>query len=132
MPTVMLIFLGAGLGGVLRHGIGSAVHTWYGPTFPLGTLIVNVLGCLAMGVLTQMFSSTWPVREEVRLALLVGVLGGFTTFSSFGRETMALLERGESGKAGLYVLLSNVLGIGAVWAGALLAKRLTPEAAAAS
>ncbi len=119
-----LIFLGAGAGGLLRYWLGGWVQTLSGPTFPLGTLVVNVSGCLAIGFLVTLFTGPVLIREEFRAAILIGILGGYTTFSSFGRETMALVADGQWLGAGANVLLSNVLGLSAVWAGSSLASRL--------
>lgn len=120
----LLVFLASGVGGVLRYLMSGAVQAWWGPTFPIGTLAVNVVGCLAMGFLATALTGPIIVREEYRIAVLVGLLGGFTTFSSFGRETMTLISEGEWTLAGLNVLLSNVLGLAAVWAGAALSVKL--------
>ena len=120
----VLIFLGAGAGGVLRYWLGGWVQGVAGPGFPVGTLVVNVTGCLAIGFLTTLFTGAGLVREEFRAAIIIGILGGYTTFSSFGRETMSLVANGQWTCAGLNVLLSNVLGLGAVWVGIALATRL--------
>jgi CrcB protein len=121
--TSTLIFLGAGSGGLLRHWIGGAVQNWWGPAFPIGTLIVNVSGCLAMGFLAALWTGPGAVREELRLAVLVGVLGGYTTFSSFGRETLTLMNDGHWGRAGVYILASVIVSLAAVWIGAMGANR---------
>jgi CrcB protein len=126
----MLIFLGAGSGGLLRHWIGGAVQHWWGPAFPLGTMIVNISGCLAMGFLATAWSGPILIREEYRQAVLIGVLGGYTTFSSFGRETLALIHDGEWWRAGGYVLGSVLLSLAAVWVGAMAAAKLYGPGAA--
>ncbi|MBR59349.1 MAG: fluoride efflux transporter CrcB [Myxococcales bacterium] len=118
--TWIFIVLGGAAGTGLRYGLAGLGQRLAPGGFPVGTLSVNVLGCLAIGVLAAWFSVTQAgsdVREEVRLALLVGVLGGFTTFSSFGLETLRLMQAGQSGQALLYVGLSNGLGLLAVWVG---------------
>jgi CrcB protein len=125
-----LVFLGAGAGGVLRYWLGGVVQHWFGASapgwasFPVGTLVVNVSGCFLIGLLAVMLTGPLMVREEVRLALLIGVLGGYTTFSSFGRETLALVHDGQWLFAGLNVLVSNAAGLAAVFAGDRLAMRL--------
>lgn len=124
MTLYVLIFLASGLGGVLRHATGTAAQAWFGRDFPLGTLVVNVSGCLAMGFLITMFATTLAVHEEYRLAVLVGLLGGYTTFSSFGRDTIELVNNGQLGRAALYVLLSVSLSLIAVWGGSAIATRL--------
>jgi len=119
-----LIFLGAGTGGLLRYWLGAAVQNWWGPAFPMGTLIVNISGCLAMGFLAAAWTGPVLIREEYRLAVLVGVLGGYTTFSTFGRETLMLASGGEWFRAGVYVLASVALSLAAVWAGAAAANKI--------
>lgn len=121
-PT--LIFIGAGGGGVLRYWLSGLVQGWWGPTFPLGTLIVNVSGCLAMGFFATVWTGPVLIREEYRSAVLIGVLGGYTTFSTFGRETMALVHDGEWWRAGGYVFGSVALSLLAVWVGAAIASKL--------
>ncbi len=116
----VLIFLGAGAGGLLRHWVGGLVQGLAGPSFPLGTLIVNVTGCFAAGFIASVLAGP-AVREDLRAAVLIGVLGGYTTFSAFGRETIALASEGRWVAAGLNVLLSNALGLAGVWAGAAAA-----------
>ncbi len=123
-----LIFLGAGTGGLLRFWLGGLVQGWLGPQFPFGTLVVNVTGCLVMGFLATMWGGgvpgTVPVRDEIKAAILVGALGGYTTFSSFSLESLSLAQHGEWGRAGLYVVASVVLSLAAVWVGAMLAERV--------
>ena len=122
MGIVGAIAAGGAAGSVIRHYLGR----WNGPleagALPWGTLAANVLGCLALGLLGALFATTWSAaRPEVRMGLLVGVLGGFTTFSSFGFETLQLVQEGHGGRALLYVALSNGLGLGAAWLGYRLA-----------
>jgi len=119
-----LIFLGAGAGGLLRYWFGGWVQALVGTAFPLGTLMVNVTGCLAMGFLAALCAGPGVQREELRAAMLIGVLGGYTTFSSFGRETIALAAEGRWAFAGAYVLLSNLLCLIGVWAGGSAPKAL--------
>lgn len=121
-PT--LIFIGAGFGGLLRYWLGGLVQNWWGPSFPLGTMAVNITGCLVMGFLVAAWYGPVLVRDEVRVAVLVGVLGGYTTFSTFGRETLALVQDGDWPRAGLYILGSVVLSLLGVWLGSVLAGRL--------
>jgi CrcB protein len=112
---ITLIATGGAAGSLLRYWLGMRVQG--GAAFPYGTLVVNVSGCLAIGFLAAVLAGP-GVREEYRLAILVGVLGGYTTYSSFGLETYRLATGGQAGMAAAYVLLTNVLAIGAVWAGA--------------
>ena len=99
-----------------RHGSAAA--------FPIGTLVVNTLACLAVGFLGAALAGPLLIREEYRVALLVGLLGGFSTFSTYGLETFSLLGDGQKWRAGANVLLSNGLGLGAVWIGYRLAERI--------
>jgi fluoride exporter len=117
MQKSILIFLGSGLGGVLRYALSSAVQRWHGGPFPLGTLAVNLLGCFVLGLLTGLFAAALPLRDEYRLALTVGLLGGFTTFSAFGQETHALLRDGHAPHAALNIALHIAAGLAAVYAG---------------
>lgn len=123
MSAGLLLGVAAGgaVGTLARFLVSRGVQGATGATFPLGTLLVNVLGCLAIGFLAERLSEVVLVREEVRLALLVGVMGGFTTFSSYGWETLRLLTSGHVAAALANVLLSNVLGLVAVWIGWRLA-----------
>lgn len=128
MLTWVCIFLGAGAGGLLRHVLGSALQAnapaWVPGVFPSGTLAVNISGCFAIGVLAAV-QGGWLAREEVRLGLIVGVLGGYTTFSSFSLEVLRLFETGHGARAAVYVLLSNALGLGAAWGGMGLTRWVT-------
>ncbi|HVZ93551.1 MAG TPA: fluoride efflux transporter CrcB [Phycisphaerales bacterium] len=124
MVNLLIVFVGAGLGGMLRYALGGAVQQWWGPSFPVGTLVVNVSGCLAIGALATLFTGPLLVREEVKLFVLIGVLGGYTTFSSFGRETMSLIGDGEWMYAVLNVVLSNAAGLAAVWMGSAVVTRV--------
>jgi len=126
----VLVFVGSGAGGLLRYALGGLIQTWWGPAFPMGTMLVNISGCFAMGFLAAALGGQVPLREEYRLVLLVGVLGGYTTFSSFGRETIVLMEEGAWVRAGAYVLVSVLVGLVAVWLGGVLAGRVWPTAPA--
>jgi len=117
------IAVGGACGTLCRFLLLILVQRLSGVRFPLGTLIVNVLGCLLVGFLAVTLARYWSVREEWRLGILVGVLGGFTTFSTFGIETYELGVAGQARLASLNVLLSCGLGIAAVWLGVHLAER---------
>ncbi len=114
----LIVFLGAGLGGMARHGIG-VVSLRLGSGFPYGTLFINVLGSTLMGVLVGWYAMRGGT-QPVRLFLATGVLGGFTTFSSYALEGVLLLERGETAAAALYILGSVALGLGGLFLGLLL------------
>lgn len=114
MFKYVLIAIGGGLGSVLRYWLHGWVQRWVGVGFPWGTMAVNVLGCLLLGCLAAAFGTHSQIREEYRLGLTVGVLGGFTTFSTFGLETFKLAEQGAVGLALLNMLGSCGLGLLAV------------------
>lgn len=118
MFNVLLVALGGAVGAVARYGVGVGVARLLGLAFPWGTLIVNVAGGLLMGLLTARFG---PEQETLRLALGVGVLGGFTTFSAFSLETVRLMEH-QPGLAMLYAAASVLLSVGACWAGLMLGR----------
>ena len=117
MLKLALIFIGSGLGGVCRYALSGWVQrlgTW---SFPVGTLAVNLMGCLLIGFLTASLSGRILIREEYRVALIVGILGGFTTFSAFGMETFALLNDGQFARAAMNVAASVGAGLATVWIG---------------
>lgn len=114
----VLVFLGAGLGGALRHGVNRLVPLMTKLDFPFATLAVNVAGCFVMGLLAGWFTlRADAVSQEWRLLLTTGVLGGFTTFSAFSLDAALLWERGALGLAGLYVGATVILTLAAVLAG---------------
>ena len=113
LSTLLFVALGGSIGAVLRYLIANVGQSWTTYSFPIGTLVVNILGCAAIGLITAMIvGSQTQHREVLRLLLVIGVLGGFTTFSSFAFDTIELFDDGRFGQAMLYVVLTNVLGIG--------------------
>ncbi len=122
MFNLLIIMLGGAAGTGLRHLVNLACEP-IAKVFPFGTLMVNVTGCLLIGCLAHMFRDAAGIRETYRLALIVGVLGGFTTFSSFGFDTFRLADEGQLTKAAINVLANNVLGIAAVVIGYRFAQR---------
>lgn len=123
-PTWLLVALGGALGTLLRFALGGWVHHATGGTFPWGTFGINVLGALAIGALAAYADRGGALPVASRIALQVGVLGGFTTFSSFGIETFRLVQHGEWPRAAGYVLGTNVLGLAAVWIGYRVIERM--------
>ena len=118
MRAVLLVAMGGALGSVARFKLsGFVLHHAIDWRFPLGTFIVNVLGCVVIGVLAGLAVKQEFFSPEARLFLFTGVLGGFTTFSAFGLETFDLLRRGEPLIAGSYVMLSVGVGLLTLWAG---------------
>jgi CrcB protein len=128
MTRLLLVAAGGALGAALRYAIAGPIQRPLGDAFPLGTLAVNVLGCFLIGLLATLFNGPLRLGEGARLAILVGVLGGFTTFSAFGLETLHLVQRGHPGRAAAYVLASNALCLVACWVGWRVASLWTPAA----
>ena len=113
-----LVALGGAIGAGCRHLVNLGSLRLFGPTYPVGTLTVNVVGGLLMGLLAGYFALRYTGGgQELRLFLATGVLGGFTTFSAFSLDALLLWERGDVVAAVVYVLLSVVLSIGALAAG---------------
>jgi len=113
----LIVFLGAGIGGALRHGVNLASVRVFGLGFPFGTLIVNVMGSLAMGLLAGYFAYRTGVPQHMRLFLTTGILGGFTTFSAFSLDAALLMERHAYGLAAAYVAVSVAVSLAALFAG---------------
>ncbi|HEX5883163.1 MAG TPA: fluoride efflux transporter CrcB [Pyrinomonadaceae bacterium] len=124
MQKTILIGLAGLAGTLLRYWLSEFVARPYGGTLPWGTLVVNVIGCFAAGVVFFLTEERLLVSEAVRMMVLIGLLGGFTTFSAYGLQTFALLRDGEVGLAILNVATSNVLGLFMVWIGYALARSL--------
>ena len=121
MKGMLLVALGGAIGSVARYRLsGLVLHHTIDWRFPAGTFAVNVLGCLTAGVLAGLAGKHDLLSPEARLLLFTGVLGGFTTFSAFGLETMFLLRRGEVWIAAANVLGSVVAGLLALWLGMAL------------
>lgn len=115
--SYLIVFLGAGIGGAGRHGVNVLAARLFGTAFPAGTLVINVLGCLLMGLIAGIFALRGHLPQEMRLFLTTGILGGFTTFSAFSLDAALLWERGEAGLAVLYVGASVIFSLLAVAAG---------------
>ena len=120
------IFIGlAGLvGTLLRYWLSGFVARQYGETFPWGTMVVNLIGCLVTGAVFFLTEERFLVSPTVRTVILIGLLGGFTTFSSYGLQTFTLLRDGKVGLAILNVIASNMLGLSMVWIGYVVGRVL--------
>ena len=118
--------LGGALGSIARHGVNRIVHQhWPGLRFPLGTVVVNVIGCCIIGMLAGfVISGRLPMRFYWREFIFVGILGGFTTFSTFGLDTITLLRTGASGQAMLNIFIHLMGGLGGVYVGLVVCERL--------
>ena len=123
MLNVLLVGAGGFLGAVSRYGL-SILLTRPGAGFPVATLVANLVGCLLIGALFPWVGEGKPGGAGGRLFLVVGILGGFTTFSAFGHETVDLMKRGEAGVAAGYVAASVILGLAAVWIGRMAGSSL--------
>jgi CrcB protein len=113
----LIVFIGAGIGGALRHGVNVGAARLFGYGFPLGTMIVNIAGSFAMGLLAGYFAFRPGINQHMRLFLTTGVLGGFTTFSAFSLDAAVLIERHALGMAAGYVLGSVAASLSALFFG---------------
>lgn len=121
----LMVFIGGGIGAALRHSVNLGAARLFATSFPYGTLTVNIVGCLVMGLLTGYFAFKGDVSQHWRLFMTTGILGGFTTFSAFSLDVALLYERGEIGLAATYILASVVVSLVAVFAGLALMRSLT-------
>lgn len=119
MPPFLIVGAGGFVGAILRYGVHTLTVGRAG-TFPVGTLVVNVLGCFGLGLLAAWLDERQELSVELRLALGTGLLGALTTFSTFGVETLDLMRAGEPRLAMANVALNLVLGLGAAWIGRAL------------
>lgn len=122
MKLILAIAVGGALGSVTRHLMAARISAWLGSGFPWGIFTVNILGGLVMGVLVELMALRWSVGGEWRAFLTVGIVGGFTTFSSFSLDVVLLMERGDYGLAALYVIGSVVLSVGALFGAMMLVR----------
>jgi CrcB protein len=123
MDRYLLVLLGGAIGSLARYVVGTAIMSRFSGRFPLGTLIVNVSGCFLIGVIMTLLSEKPAPHPNWRIFLVVGFLGGFTTFSSFAYETFTAAREGSALVGLMNVLLSVTLGYLAVWLGAMSAGR---------
>jgi len=120
--NILVVAFGGGIGAATRYSLSKFVHQMVGTTFPYGTLTVNILGCLLIGMLMTMFEERFLVNPSLRIFLTIGILGGFTTFSTFSYETMMMLKDAEFLNAGLNIVSSVALCLGATHLGMILGK----------
>ena len=121
----LIVFVGGGIGAALRHGFNLAFARLFGTAFPHATVFENVSGSVVMGVLVAWFAFRGGIPQHWQLFLTTGILGGYTTFSTFSLDVAVLYEPGEIGLAALYVLLSVALSIGGLFGGLALVRGLT-------
>jgi fluoride exporter len=116
ITTLLAVAVGGGVGATLRYILANVGQSWTPSDFPLGTLIVNIIGCALIGFVTALLIGPLSQhREFLRILLIVGILGGFTTFSTFALETFDMFEDGRIRQAVMYIILSNVFGILLAW-----------------
>ena len=121
----LAVFVGAGLGGMLRHGVNRASLAYLGPAFPFGTLFVNIAGGMLMGVMAELFLVKGGGSQELRLFLTTGLLGGFTTFSAFSLDAALMWQRSDYTALGSYVVASVLLSVAALFLGMGVVRTLT-------
>ena len=124
LRQILLVAIGGAVGSVARHLVGVASLRLFGPAFPFGTLIVNLVGAFVMGMFVELLARRFGASTDLRLLIATGVLGGFTTFSSFALDTSVLWERGEVISSFVYVATTLVLGLAALFLGLGLARTL--------
>lgn len=122
--SYLIVFVGSGIGGMLRHGVNVASGHFFGHGFPVGTLVVNIIGSLLMGLLVGLFAFKSYDGDGLRLFLATGILGGFTTFSTFSLDAVSLYRRGEIALAVAYAIGSVAVSVGALALGLYLVRRL--------
>jgi CrcB protein len=122
--NVLLVAAGGAMGSVLRYLVGVLSTRWFGPAFPWGTLTVNVVGSFAIGFLAEVIARRFNASVELRFFLVTGILGGFTTFSSFSLDTAVLFERGAFTATATYLAASLGLSLAAVFAGLALGRAM--------
>lgn len=118
LKQVLLVGIGGAAGSILRFLTGEITARFYGMSFPLGTFIINIVGCFCIGLFVNLI----PVNNSLRFLLIAGFCGGFTTFSAFARETIDLMGNNQLPMALAYILASCVLGVLAVWLGMYITK----------
>jgi len=125
MNAILLVASGGAIGSVARYLVGVGMARAFGVAFPYGTLAVNIIGGFLMGLFIELLARRFQGSPELRLFIAIGILGGFTTFSSFSLDVVVLWQRGEFGIALFYVLASVILSIGALFFGLWLARMST-------
>lgn len=124
MIQALLVAVGGAIGSVLRYFVGRWALKLMGPAFPWGTLAVNVVGCFVIGVFAELIARKFNASTELRLLLITGFLGGFTTFSAFSLDAISLFEGGEAVAGGIYIVASVGLSMAAVIAGLAIMRAL--------
>ena len=121
----LIVFLGGGIGSMLRHGVNVLTARGLGTAFPYGTLTVNITGSIVMGLLAGYFAFKGEASQSWRLFFMTGILGGYTTFSAFSLDAILLYERGQIGLALAYIAASGAVSIFGLFAGLMLIRYLS-------
>lgn len=124
LQLILAVAFGGALGSVTRYLVGIGSGKLFGINFPWGTLIINITGSFLIGLFVGMFATRWNLPQAVRVFLTVGVCGGYTTFSTFSLDAFYLMERGEAVAAGVYMVGSVALSVGALIGAMLLVRTL--------
>jgi CrcB protein len=117
MYTYLTIAIGGALGSMARYATGIYVARWFGTAFPWGTLLINIVGSFLIGAFAESFALRWDAGQSTRAFFVVGICGGYTTFSTFSLDIVTLVNRGEALTAGLYIVASVALGLLALYGG---------------
>ncbi|MBX9709924.1 MAG: fluoride efflux transporter CrcB [Xanthobacteraceae bacterium] len=121
----LLVFVGGGLGSMLRYGVNVLCSRLFGTDFPYGIMLINITGSTVMGLIAGYLAFKGEASQPWRIFIMTGILGGYTTFSAFSLDAALLYERGEAGLAALYVIGSVVLAIGGLFVGLAVMRNLT-------
>jgi CrcB protein len=124
MIQILLVAIGGAIGSVARYLTGQLTFRLFGPNFPWGTLTVNVIGSLAIGIFAELIARKFSATPELRLLLITGFLGGFTTFSAFSLDVAVLIERGSTLSAFIYLIASMLISLLAVFAGLAIVRAI--------
>lgn len=124
MNNILLVALGGAIGSVCRYLVGVWTLRQFGPAFPWGTLTVNVIGSFAIGFLAELIIRRFDMSTDLRLLIITGILGGFTTFSAFSLDVISLFERGATTAGAAYLVASVAISLGAVFAGLALGRAM--------
>jgi fluoride exporter len=117
MYTYLSVALGGALGSMARYATGVYVGRWLGTAFPWSTLLINIVGSFLIGAFAESFALRWDASQSTRVFLVVGICGGYTTFSTFSLDVVTLINRGETLTAGAYIVASVALGLLALYGG---------------
>ena len=121
IKSLLLVFIGGGLGSILRYSMSLFIQRYYNDSLPIATFLANFFGCLLIGVVIALLGRSVQLQQEIKLLLITGFCGGFTTFSAFASENIQLIQAGQINTALVYILLSVALCLIAVWCGLMLA-----------